>query len=102
MTQEELSREIEEEKPDVAGVNVFTCQLRSAMHTCRKTKSVSSSTKVVVSGLHIYPQHREGRRVLGEDVTEKGCVWSKPWMICRLEEKRNRVFKVKTLAVFSF
>ncbi|MCW3994397.1 MAG: B12-binding domain-containing radical SAM protein, partial [Candidatus Bathyarchaeota archaeon] len=59
MTQEELSKQIEKEKPDIAGVNVFTCQLRSAMHTCKRIKDVSPSTQVVVGGPHIHPQHGE-------------------------------------------
>jgi anaerobic magnesium-protoporphyrin IX monomethyl ester cyclase len=59
MTHKKLSKEIEKEKPDIAGINVFTFQQRNAMHTAERIKAVSPSTKVVVGGPHIHPQHEE-------------------------------------------
>jgi len=63
MTLEELSKEVEKEEPDVAGVNVFTYQLNSSMNVCKTIKNVSPETKVVVgsgSPTSCFPQIENG------------------------------------------
>ncbi len=59
MTQEEISKEVEKEKPDIAGVSVLTHQMKSSIDTCETIKKVSPTTKIVVGGPHIHPMHRE-------------------------------------------
>jgi len=72
MPLKKLSKEIAREKPDIAGINVFTCQLRNAMLTAERIKAVSPSTKVVVGGPHIHPQHEEVAQNSSVDVCVRG------------------------------
>ena len=59
MSHEDVAKAIEKERPDFAGVTVFTTQLRSALDTCRGIKKRFPSTKIVVGGPHIHPLHGE-------------------------------------------
>lgn len=59
MTHEETCAAVLIEKPDLAGITIFTSQLRSALLTAREIKKNLPSCKIVVGGPHVHPQHEE-------------------------------------------
>jgi radical SAM superfamily enzyme YgiQ (UPF0313 family) len=59
MTHIETCEAVLKEKPDLAGITIFTSQLRSALITAREIKKNLQSCKIVVGGPHVHPQHEE-------------------------------------------
>lgn len=59
MSHKEVSEVVENERPDLVGVTVFTSQLRSALLTCRGIREAYPAAKIIVGGPHIHPLHNE-------------------------------------------
>lgn len=59
ISHKEVFEIIKKENPDFVGITVFTSNLKSVLDMCKGIKELCPSTKIVLGGPHIHPEHSE-------------------------------------------